>query len=76
MVVLAWTMSHLFQIDHRTTNFCWMVLDPTISVDGVVLWEEGVLEPQRSLTTHQCLLDWPELVPLFAKGNGAVGLPR
>jgi len=56
-------------------EICWMVLDPSISVDGVVLWEEGVLEPQRSLATHQCLLDWPELASLFAKGNGAVGLP-
>lgn len=53
---------------------CWMILDPTISVDGVALWEEGSLHPDRFPELRKCLELWPELLPLYQGDTGAVGL--
>jgi len=33
--------------DYAPGEICWNILDPTISVDGVELWEAGTLHPQR-----------------------------
>ena len=55
-------------------EICWMVLDPTICLDGVALWENGVLKPERFTPTRRCLDRWPSLQTLFAAGNGELGL--
>ncbi len=55
-------------------EICWMVLDPTIAVDGVALWRDGVLLVDAFAETRACLDRWPELQPLFANGNADVGL--
>ena len=55
-------------------EICWMVLDPTICVDGAPLWERGVLRLDQFPATDACLQRWPQLRKLQALGNGEVGL--
>jgi hypothetical protein len=57
-------------------EICWMVLDPTVTVDGIDLWEQGRLKPERFRQTTASLDRWPELVALFARPSGAIGLSR
>ena len=40
-------------------EICWMVIDPTVTIDGVALWENGRLHPDRFARTmersaHSC----------------------
>lgn len=60
--------------NYAPAEICWMVLDPTISVDGKNLWDQGRLELDRFTQTKACLDNWPELVPLFEKPSQGVGL--
>lgn len=55
-------------------EICWMVLDPTIIIDGVALWEDGRLHPERFLPTKAVLNKWPELVAAFASPPFPVGV--
>ncbi|NKC00651.1 MAG: hypothetical protein GKR90_19455 [Pseudomonadales bacterium] len=55
-------------------EICWMVLDPTISVDGVALWDSGRLYPERFPELCGCLSEWPELKSLYRGAYGSVGL--
>lgn len=57
-------------------EICWMVLDPTICIDGIALWEDGKLQLEQFAETRLCLERWPRLSTLFDEGNGAVGLSR
>ena len=54
----------------------WNVLDPTIALDGVALWDRGRLRPEAFPRTQACLEAWPELAALFANPSDAVGLPH
>lgn len=51
-----------------------MVLDPTITIDGVPLWQDGVLMVDAFAKTRACLDRWPVLDRVFANGNADVGL--
>lgn len=55
-------------------EICWMVLDHTVRVDGIALWEEGRLHPERFAQTRACLESWPELAPLFENPAREVGV--
>ena len=55
-------------------EICWMVLDPTITIDGVPLWQDGVLMVDAFAKTRACLDRWPVLDRVFANGNADVGL--
>ncbi len=55
-------------------EICWMVLDHTIAVDGVNLWEQGRLHPQAFSQSNNCLQNWPELIDLFAHPSDLVGI--
>lgn len=57
-------------------EICWMTLDPTISVDGIALWEDGVLHPERCAATSECLARWPELSVLFGLPKTDVGVSQ
>ena len=56
-------------------EICWMVLDPTICVDGKPLWADGRLQLAEFLKTRQCVQRWPILGELAASANGDIGLP-
>ena len=55
-------------------EICWMVIDPTVTIDGVALWENGRLHPERFTSTRNVLKAWPELASAFAAPVGLVGL--
>ena len=55
-------------------EICWMILDPTIHVDGVALWEDGRLYPDRFDATRRILDLYPELEQAYATPVTACGL--
>jgi hypothetical protein len=55
-------------------EICWMILDPTVVIDGVALWEDGRLHPERFESSRQILEQSPELAAAFAAPAGPVGL--
>ena len=55
-------------------EICWMIVDPTISVDGVPLWENGKLHPERFEVTRRVLEDSPALAAAFRTAPGALGI--
>ncbi len=57
-------------------EICWMVLDPTVLVDGRALWDRGRLRVADFPATRGCLDDWPELEQLFAKPSDQIGLAQ
>ena len=55
-------------------EICWMTLDPTIEIDGVALWENGQLHPERFAATGQVLDQDPALAAAFRAPTGPVGI--
>lgn len=52
----------------------WNVVDPTVTLDGVALWEEGVLHPERLPGGGGFLARHPRLARLFAEPCRAIGM--
>ena len=57
-------------------EICWMILDPTIRIDGVALWENGKLHPERFEATGRVLDAFPELAAAFAAPAAPCGIDR
>lgn len=55
-------------------EICWNLLDPTVTLDGVALWSEGRLHPDRIRGGAAVLDACPELAALFAQPATAVGI--
>lgn len=55
-------------------EICWMLVDPTVRIDGVALWEDGCLRPERFAQTQSCLEQWPELKSLFDAPSTQIGV--
>ncbi|MEK9962478.1 MAG: hypothetical protein VXB94_13025, partial [Rhodobiaceae bacterium] len=55
-------------------EICWMILDPTIEVDGIALWERGQLHPERFAATARILDADPALAAAFRTPAGPVGV--
>ena len=51
-----------------------MILDPTIRIDGVALWENGKLHPERFEATGRVLDAFPELAAAFATPSAPCGI--
>ncbi|MEM6323440.1 MAG: hypothetical protein AAF748_07150, partial [Pseudomonadota bacterium] len=49
------------------------VLDPTIALDGVPVWDAGFLRPERLQGGAALLSDFPDLAHIFAEPERAVG---
>ncbi len=60
--------------DYAPGEICWIVLDPTISIDGTNIWDNGRICPERFPGTAECLDRWPELRDVFADPEQAVGV--
>lgn len=55
-------------------EICWHVLDPTIMIDDIALWEAGTLFPDR-LSQGKAILDrHPDLALLFDNPERGIGL--
>ena len=46
-------------------EICWMVENHTVKIDGVPLWENGILKIFNFLETKKCVDNWVELQQLF-----------
>lgn len=57
-------------------EICWMVLDPTICVDGTALWEAGRLVPSNFAETHKVVQRWPELARQLDAPAGPIGFEQ
>ena len=55
-------------------EICWMVVDATVTIDGVALWENGRLYPERFVETKAVLDFAPELAKSYANPCKQVGL--
>ena len=55
-------------------EICWMIVDPTITIDGTALWENGRLHPERFASTRKVLEASPGLAEAFASPVDAIGL--
>jgi len=55
-------------------EICWMIVDPTVVIDGTALWENGRLHPEQFERSRQVLEDVPALARAFAAPAGPVGL--
>ena len=52
----------------------WIVVDPTITIDGVALWENGRLHPERFAPTRRILDMAPDLAAACKYQNRQIGL--
>lgn len=55
-------------------EICWMIIDPMVTIDGVALWENGRLHPERFASSQQVLAQFPTLAAAFAAPAGPVDL--
>ena len=53
---------------------CWNLLDPTITLDGTPLWQDGRLHPERIPGGEAVLRACPDLAALFANPVQEVGI--
>ncbi len=55
-------------------EICWNILDPTVELDGVSLWENGTLHPERLASGAEILHRHTNLAALFANPVREIGL--
>ena len=55
-------------------EICWMIIDPTVSIDNKNLWEKGRLCVNNFASTRICIENWPELKPMFANPSQDIGI--
>ncbi len=55
-------------------EICWNVVDPTVLVDGLAIWEKGRLHPERVPGGSEILEAYPEVAAAFADPAQAIGL--
>ncbi|HMQ58079.1 MAG TPA: hypothetical protein PKE65_05985, partial [Rhizobiaceae bacterium] len=55
-------------------EICWNVVDPTILVDGVAIWEDGRLHPDRIAGSAEILERFPQVRAAFAHPAQRIGL--
>jgi len=60
--------------DYAPGEISWNILDPTITVDGVALWENGTLHPERLPGSKVLMKRHPNLTALFGNPSRSVGL--
>lgn len=60
--------------DYAPGEICWNLLDPTVTLDGVALWQQGRLHPGRIPGGAAVLEGCPDLAALFNAPATAVGI--
>ena len=55
-------------------EICWNVVDPTISADGIAIWEDGILHPERVPGGAEILAAHPDIARIFAAPTRQIGL--
>ena len=60
--------------DYAPGEICWNVVDPTIEVDGVVIWEAGRIRLERVPGAREVLAAHPGIADLFERPERRIGL--
>ena len=60
--------------DYAPGEISWTVLDPTVHVDGVALWEDGRLHPERLAGGETLLARHPRLAARYREPDRTVGV--
>jgi hypothetical protein len=60
--------------DFAPGEISWIVLDPTIAVDGVAVWQDGMLYPERLPDCARILQRHPRLAELFRAPRRDIGI--
>jgi len=60
--------------DYAPGEISWNVLDPTIYLDGVALWENGILYPERLPQAAELLEKHPQLMELYRMPLQDIGI--
>jgi hypothetical protein len=55
-------------------EICWNVIDPTISLDGVAVWEHGTLRPERVSGGAEVMARFPDAAAIFAAPSLEIGV--
>ena len=55
-------------------EICWNVVDPTITADGVAIWEDGRLHPGRVPGGAEVLAAHPDIAQIFERPTRQIGL--
>lgn len=53
----------------------WNVIDPTVTIDGVVLWDKGVFRADRLDDGKDILRDYPCAAMVFDQPKRSIGIP-
>ncbi|MBT5931283.1 MAG: hypothetical protein HOH32_14085 [Rhodobacteraceae bacterium] len=53
---------------------CWNVVDPTLVADGVTIWEDGVLLPERVPGGREVLAEYDDLRQAFLTPDRRIGI--
>lgn len=54
----------------------WNVIDPTITLDGVPVWENGTFHADRIPGGAEVLAAYPDIAEMFARPDRAIGVPE
>ena len=60
--------------DYAPGEISWSVIDPTITVDGIDIWQHGRILPQNVPGAAATLDEFPDLAELFANPSYEIGL--
>lgn len=60
--------------DYAPGEICWHILDPTITLDGIPVWQDGRLVPERIKGVSKILQQHCNLAELFRHPNTQIGL--
>ncbi|MDF1586440.1 hypothetical protein [Marinimicrococcus flavescens] len=59
--------------DYAPGEISWNIVDPTIELDGVALWDNGVLHPERIPGGAELLAEWPDVREVFQSPRREIG---
>lgn len=59
--------------DYAPGEICWILRDPTVTIDGEALWDQGEIRLEGFAETRSCLARWPELERLYREAAGPIG---
>ncbi len=57
-------------------EICLNIVDPTVSVDGEIIWDGGVFHPERLPSGRELLAEYPSLASAFENPANNIGLGK
>jgi hypothetical protein len=60
--------------DYAPGEICWNIVDATILVDGVALWDDGVFRPDRIDSGIEIMRRYPDVAQMFRSPRREIGI--